>query len=251
MQEFQKKQYAFAKYLRDPENTAIPDNIEPRRIHVYRDLFFGNIKSLISQTFPVLRKFYSSEQWDALIRLFMIEHESKTPLFLEVSGEFIDYLQNTYQAQDHDPIFMLELAHYEWVELAVATADEDLDEITFTEAKCFNQVPQLNPTAWSLAYEFPVHQIGPNFSPNDKPEIPTFLLVFRTLKDKVEFMELNAISARLVEMIEQNTNKTGQELLTDIALEMQHPDPTSVISAGQVLIDDLESRNIIFAKHSN
>ena len=41
--QFQQTQYQFAAYIRDPEHQAIPDQIESRRMAIYRDLFFNNI----------------------------------------------------------------------------------------------------------------------------------------------------------------------------------------------------------------
>ena len=52
--EFQEKQFAFAAHIRDPKHVPAPDDIEDRRMAVYRDLFFNNLKSLLSNMFPVL-----------------------------------------------------------------------------------------------------------------------------------------------------------------------------------------------------
>ncbi|MCJ7814965.1 MAG: DNA-binding domain-containing protein, partial [Xanthomonadales bacterium] len=49
-----KLQTAFAAHIRDPENQAAPAGIEDRRMKIYRDLFFNNIRSLLSSNFPVL-----------------------------------------------------------------------------------------------------------------------------------------------------------------------------------------------------
>jgi len=254
MLDFQKKQYEFAKHIRDPENTPTPDGMEERRIKIYRELFFGNIKGLVSQTFPVLKKFYSEIEWDALIRKFMIEHEAKTPLFLEVSSEFIQFLQDTYQATDKDPAFMLELAHYEWAELAVAVMDAEIDLSRIEQdTNLLDSVPYISSTIWSLGYEFPVHRLGPNYAPTEKPEQPTFLLIYRKLNDQVEFMELNAVSARLIALLEEDAEKTvrrtGRELLAQIADEMQHPNPNAVIEGGLTLLQDFLTKEILLGSH--
>ncbi|MEJ2257816.1 MAG: DNA-binding domain-containing protein, partial [Woeseiaceae bacterium] len=49
---FRKRQYAFAAHIRDPENVPAPDDIEARRMAVYRDLFFNNLFSLLGTFFP-------------------------------------------------------------------------------------------------------------------------------------------------------------------------------------------------------
>ena len=45
--DFQKKQYAFAAHIRDPENNPAPTGIEDRRMGVYRELFFNNLLNLL------------------------------------------------------------------------------------------------------------------------------------------------------------------------------------------------------------
>ena len=48
-------QYAFAGHIRDPEHMPVPDGVEPRRMAVYRDLFYNNVENFIANSFPVLR----------------------------------------------------------------------------------------------------------------------------------------------------------------------------------------------------
>ena len=251
-QNFKEIQYAFAKHLRDPENSPGFEGIEDRRLKIYRELFFGNMKSLVSQTFPVLKKFYSDEQWDQMIRSFMIKHESSTPLFLEVSSEFVEYLQTSHEPTEFDPPFLLELAHYEWVELAVSVQDADIDENAIDEnGNLANQVPYLSPFISSLAYSFPVHEIKPGYDPSTKPNEATFLLVFRNKLDKVEFMLLNGVSARLIALLQEDDTKTGNQLLQQIAEELQHPNPQAVIDGGMALLQQFKEKDILLGTYSS
>ena len=55
-QSFIETQYQFAATIRDPENKPAPDNIEPRRMTIYRELFYNNIEGFIANGFPVLRQ---------------------------------------------------------------------------------------------------------------------------------------------------------------------------------------------------
>lgn len=251
-QNFKDIQYAFAKYLRDPDNAPGFDDIEDRRLKIYRELFFGNMKNLVSQTFPVLKKFYSDSHWDELIRTFMVKHESNTPLFLEVSSEFIEYLQTKHQPTKYDPPFMLELAHYEWVELAVSVMDADIDESTIDSAgNLANQIPYLSPFISSLTYTYPVHEIKPGYDPTTKPSESTFLLVYRNTQDQVEFMLLNSVSARLIALMQLESSKTGIQLLQKIAEELQHPNPQAVIDGGMGLLEQFKQKDIILGTLKN
>ena len=120
--DFRETQYAFARHIRDPEQNPAPTDAEDRRMAIYRELFFNNLRNLISQTFPVLRKLYSKEKWESFIRQFMARHESATPYFLEIPKEFLQFLQDEYEPDDSDFPFLYELAHYEWVELALSVS---------------------------------------------------------------------------------------------------------------------------------
>ena len=80
-----------------------------------------------------------------------------------------------YRLLPSDPPFLAEMAHYEWVELALDVADAVLPEPSAFE-DILAVVPQLSPLAWSLSYGFPVHRIGPAFRPIAAAE-PTYLVV--------------------------------------------------------------------------
>ena len=125
--DFRDKQYAFARHIRDPDKNPAPSGTEDRRMAVYRELFFNNLKNLLSQTFPVLKKLHDQDKWNGFIRQFMAQHEAHTPYFLEIPQEFLSFLENEYQLQDDDYPFLLELAHYEWVELALSVSEETID----------------------------------------------------------------------------------------------------------------------------
>ena len=94
---FQERQYAFAAHIRDPQGVPAPEGIEDRRMAIYRELFFNNLKSLLTNMFPVLTKLHSDQHWRRLVRKFMQRHQAKTPYFLQLPAEFLDFLQNEYE----------------------------------------------------------------------------------------------------------------------------------------------------------
>src|SRR5690554_1360674 len=115
---FLQTQYRFAAHIRDPATHAAPAGIEDRRMAIYRELFFNNINSALKQAFPVIHTLLAAEAWQALVRDFIKRHRCRSPLFHQLASEFIDYLQHERKART-DPSFLVELAHYEWVELAL------------------------------------------------------------------------------------------------------------------------------------
>ncbi|MEP5568915.1 MAG: putative DNA-binding domain-containing protein [Halioglobus sp.] len=212
-------QLGMAAYLRDPSNTPAPAGVEERRLKIYRDLIYNNIEGFISGGFPVLRSLYDDHQWEELVRSFMDGHRCKSPYFLEISQEFINFLMSEHATRDCDPPFLAELAHYEWVELALDVAEEELSPQQ--EIQDLEQTKLcLSSLAWVLSYQFPVHQIGANFRP-ETAEAPTFLVVYRGYDDKVGFIALNAATARLLEMLRGNEDLTAEEVLQSLAAEME------------------------------
>lgn len=243
---FQQQQLSFTAHIRDPANNPLPEGVPARRMAIYTEIFFNNINDQLSGNFPVLRQICSDERWCAMVRDFMIRHRSLTPLFTEVAQEFLEYLQQEREPQAGDWPFMLELAHYEYVELAVSisTADEGLGEYD-PNGDLLQQRPLVGPTAWNLTYQWPVHSIGPENLPQELPEEPTHLVVYRDRADDVHFLEINAVTQRLLQLLKENPHHTGLDVLKAIAEELNHPDANTVITAGAELLNDLRQRNVV------
>jgi hypothetical protein len=210
-----------AAHLRDPVKSPAPDGVEERRLQVYRDLIYSNVEGFVSGGFPVLRSLYDDSQWRELVRLFMDRHRCRSPYFLEISQEFVAFLMDEHQARDCDPPFMTELAHYEWVELALDVSEAELPEAVDVD-KIEDAVLRLSPLAWVLSYHFPVHQIGPAYRPTTAAEA-TFLVVYRNRQDQVKFMALSGASARLLELMRENHQASVAETLSQLAEEMHLP----------------------------
>jgi hypothetical protein len=246
--EFQKQQIAFAAHIRNPEKNPAPDEIEDRRMGIYRELFFNNVAGFISNGFPILKKLYTEEQWERLARDFFERHRCHTPLFLGISREFLEYLQDEHEIQPEDPPFLLELAHYEWVELALSVDENEIPDSGFdAEGNLLEGRPLLSPLAWPLSYSWPVHRIGPDFRPETQE--PSFLLVYRNNEDEVGFIELNPVTARLLELVNEQPDATGRELMEQIASELNHPDPGVVIAGGEQVLNELRGQGIILGTH--
>lgn len=231
-------QLAMARYLRDPVAAPAPAGVEQRRLDIYQRLVYNNIEGFISGGFPVLRSLYSDADWHQLVRAFIETHRCHTPYFLEISQEFIQFLMDGHRLRECDPPFMVELAHYEWVELAldVASAEPPCEHCP---PSLLEAIVQLSPLAWLLRYQYPVHRIGPAFRPL-RPQQPTYLVVYRDRGEKVRFIELNAMSARLVELTRDNSAATVGDLLATLAAESGLALPTMLESGTRQIADLLE-----------
>lgn len=245
--DFQDKQYAFAAHIRDPENVAAPEGVEDRRMAIYRKLFFNNLYNLLGTMFPVLRKIHSDDRWRRMIRQFMQHHRAETPYFLQLPQEFLEFLQEEYEPASDDHPFLLELAHYEYAELALAvsTDENDLDDVD-PDGDLLAAAPVKSVLAWAYAYQYPVHRISPEFLPTEPAEQPVCLAIYRGSNDKVRFLELNAVTAALLDAVENNTdNKSGEELLRALARTIHYPDVDALIGHGAAALTEMRQLEIL------
>lgn len=199
--ELTRLQKQLSDHVRDPEASPGPADVEQRRLDIYRDLFFNTVEGFLCTAFPVARKLYAEDAWRALVRDFMRCHQCASPYFVQLAEEFLEYLSGERVGTEADPPFLIELAHYEWVELALDISTETLPPAKPRSPGELPAVVQLSPLAWSLAYQFPVHQISPGFQPEVPGELPSFLLVYRNREDEVGFVEINAATARLLALL--------------------------------------------------
>lgn len=245
--EFQEKQYAFAAHIRDPQHVPAPEGVEDRRMAVYRELFFNNLRSLLSGMFPVLKKLHADDKWRRLIRQFMQKHQAQTPYFLQLPGEFLNFLQNEYEPEADDFPFLVELAHYEYIELALSVSDEsnDLEDID-PDGDLLNGVPVKSVLAWAYAYQYPVHRISADYQPTTPEEQPVYLAVYRGSNDKVGFLELNPVTAGLLNAVEENeAGKSGESLLRELAANINYPNVDAFIQHGTDTLQEMRTLEIL------
>ncbi|MBP6597094.1 MAG: putative DNA-binding domain-containing protein [Arenimonas sp.] len=236
------QQFALAAHIRDPAVHAPPPDIEDRRMAIYRELFFNSLQGLLASNFPVIRKLLATGVWEALVRDFYREHRCGTPLFTEVSREFIQYLQLRSEGGRGDPPWLLELAHYEWVELALDLSEADPAATPHdASGDLLAGVPVASPLAWPLAYAWPVHRLAPEFQPTQPPEAATFLLVQRDSAFKVRFSELSALTFRLLQRVSEQPGLSGREQLLALAAEAQATDASAFVAQGRTMLEQLRS----------
>lgn len=278
------QQAMFAAHLRDPQHHAAPP-VAKERIAVYRELFFNNVRDLLAGNFPVLHRLLGRERWEQLIRQFYRDHRSATPLFPELGREFLDWLAQreaetpvgTASATDDEfpdtgtsiagkpaptaapdddaagdaatsagwPAFMLELAHYEWIELALALDETDLSQLALDpNGDLLHGTPLVSPLAWPLAYRFPVHRIGPDFQPQVAPDTPTFLLIRRDAQHAIHFHEIDALGHALLLTLHDNCGAASGLALIEQLIADQ-PDAAAMRQQAHERLTSLHRRGAI------
>lgn len=242
--DFNAKQREFAAYIRNPQANPAPADVAEQRMAMYRELFFNNIENFLSSNFPVIRKLLDDQQWQELAQDFFANHTCESPYFSEIPEEFIGFLQQERNHPDDFP-FLVELAHYEWVEMALSIAKEELVVNSLPIADLSTKSLRVSPLSWPLAYQYPVHKIAPNFLPLTPPESATFLIVYRDLHDEVVFLEITPMTYRLLAIIQEQPTAVASDVLAQIITEMQHPQPQLIIDGGLQILNGLAEKNII------
>ncbi|MFP5383588.1 MAG: DUF2063 domain-containing protein [Gammaproteobacteria bacterium] len=242
------RQQAFAAHLRDPDRHAPPADMDPARVGVYRDLFFNNVEGLLASFFPVLRSLCGREDWLALARAFYAQHRARAPYFLEIAGEFVEFLESTHAPRPTDPPFLRELAHYEWLELALDVADEELPSAGIdANGDLLRGVPVVNPLAVLARYDWPVHRISASSPRTAASE--TWLLVWRDRGDKVRFQELNSLSAQLFTRLRENaesaTRLSGAAVVGMLAKSLPTLADDRVAAGARQLLEAWRERDVL------
>ena len=244
---FQRTQLAFAAHIRDPETVAAPPGVEGRRMAIYRELFFNNLSKLLGSTFPVLKKLHSPDRWRRLVRAFMVGHRAHTPYFLEIPREFLNFLEKEYEPGREDLPFLAELAHYEWVELALSVSPEENDhDAVAADGDLLAGVPVRSRLVRAYAYRWPVHRISPEYLPEAPGDQPTYLVVYRKADDELGFMEQNPVTARLLAMIGDNDDGlSGRALLERLAHEIGWQDVDGFVRHGGEALAEMRAAEIL------
>jgi hypothetical protein len=233
------QQYALARHVRDPARHPPPPGIEDRRLAIYRELFINGIDSLLAGNFPVIRKTLSDEAWRALVRGFYADHRCRTPLFTEVGREFVQFLEG----RDGVPPWLHELAHYEWVELALQVSDEPLPPHA-PDGDLLEGIPVLSPLAWALAYCWPVNRIGPGFRPDAMPATPTLLLVRRDTAGDIHFSQLSPLVFRLFQLLGDEVSN-GRDAIAALAGESGATDIRAFQAEGEAMLQRLHGEGVV------
>jgi hypothetical protein len=230
---FKQFQDSFAARIRDPEGAPLPEQVPERRMRAYEELVFNNIEGFLLSCYPITRKLLDDEQWEEIVRRFVIEHRCATPLFREIPKEFLVWLGDKFDQLLPSMPFLHEFMHYEWLELdvSISPAEVDLREIDIN-GDYIDAIPVLNPTAQLACYYYPVHKIGPQFQPQQSDGQAHCYLLYRDVEDRVQFIQLNPVSARLVELLQQQ-EITGRAALLQIAGEINHQEPDALVELGR------------------
>lgn len=216
-QDFMQLQKQLAEHLRSPSTAAPPAGMDARRLAVYRRLFFNNIRNYLGQVFPILMQTLQADQWEELCRNFYARHRCDTPQFFRVAEAFLDFLGSDPAPCSDPPAYLLELAHFEWVELDVAIAEGPMPSDADPDADLLRSRPVLNPHLRNLSYRYPVHRFQQEPQARHAAEEQVFLAVYRHPQSgEVCWSQLSAASAQLLHLLQNNPQLSGEAALQQL-----------------------------------
>jgi hypothetical protein len=145
-----------------------------------------------------------------------------------------------------DPPFLFELAHYEWVELALSVSSEEINNDSIDkDSPLLDGHPVISPRAWILTYAFPVHMISPDYRPETPGDAPSCIIVYLDKDDEVQFTEINPVTAKLLQQIEANPDISSREILLEIAREIGYEVAEKILPSGEEILEGLKQKGII------
>jgi len=250
--EFQQYQHQFVEYLRNPQkDQAVPASL-PQSSTIYAKLLFSKIEGSLDNCFLISCQLLGSSHWTQLIQNFIKDHRCKSPLYREIPDEFIDYLMNE-QSTMVLPEFIIELAHFEWMELVLETEKASATKPCFPiKEDHLTGIPVFNPVFHLLYYHYPVQNITATdaywneWESRSEPYLPEPIILagLRDREDKVQFIEVNTVTARLIELTQEGFS-TAEQALLELAAELHYGDHETILPFGSDLFKQLEQQHII------
>lgn len=250
MYSLQQSQWEFVQAIKDPSTFTPKDEDHARRMKIYQSLFFSNLDSFVSSALPVLKSIitvqHGEEQWKKIIRQFFIEHQCKSPYFNKISKEFVEYLAISPNFGIALPPFSGELAHYEWLELDVATRRSTEDNSFYKPGQDITDV-KVSPYATLASYSYAVHLIGPDHMPDTPTDVPQYYVVYRDEEYQVQFVHLTAMTAMLVHTVDVAERGLSLAAIANQLIEQAPTIPQSTLIAGveQTVADMLQKGILI------
>jgi hypothetical protein len=232
-------QDSYSRYLRAPDENTLPEGIPARRSRVYEELLFNNVCSFLDRCFPVSRSLLSENEWRRVNRRFYQDWQCHTPYFSRIPWEFVQYMENAAESLALAEWYT-ELLDYEWRELEVDLHPDSVPKVHLPADDYYSL--RLNPTLRNLQYQWPVHQIRKDHIPYEPK--PTFLLVFRSFDHRIHFMEINAMTSTLLQIL-QDMPAHPHAVIARLAELMPAANPNALQEFGSSLLLDLLQKNVV------
>lgn len=215
-------QLAFMAYLRQPIPALLPMGYAKQSLDIYVELVNNSINESLSSCFPIIQSILTELEWRNLVADFIAQHFCVNPKYRQIPDEFVFYLQNE-RLQADDPPFLVELAHYEWIELVLVLAEaEEFSWVELTAEQLLTQSLAFSPLCKLLYYQWPVTKIDNANRPLAPDSLGFCILAFRDSLDQVRFIEVNSASAQFIELL--LNQQSASQILAEISVSLSEVD---------------------------
>ena len=155
---------------------------------VYRDLVRTALAEPLSDTFPITQTLLEEAgTWTEAVDAFLASRTVSSPYYRDVAPAFVGWLADSRWGQERWP-FLLQLAHYEALELDVLRHPDDPLPPGLLREPAADRVAVLDPAARNLAYSFAV-QTATVEAP-EPPPVCSWLLCHRDPEGTFRVLEL-------------------------------------------------------------
>ena len=157
---------------------------------------------------------------------------------------------NTYEQSQDDPIFMIELAHYEWVELDVSIYQQDESECII-DSDLTSAPLYISSTARHLSYQYAVHNISADYIPTQPDATPHYFVVYRDQEDDTQFLVTNAMTALLLSLIEATPGIHFYELCNGVMLQAPQFSEQQIQAGAKSTLLTMAQKGVIVTKNKD
>lgn len=231
-------------YVRNPECASPPVGVPQERAALYRSLFINNMAELLASTLSLTRKQATDAVWNYWVDRFYATHPHSTPYFMEIAGEFVEFLHSERAHHPQESLALRELAHFEWAQLALSVeskeADASIENVPIVDG---DVIPMMQPSTVILAYEHPVQDLARLSAPE-----ATILLLYRDDEDQVQRVLLSPLAARLLDMIQQGPPNPVHGWLALLA--EGHPVTRRLQTWAIAFLEEMQLRGVLTAVRS-
>lgn len=208
---------------------------------IYARLVYNNVESVLANVFADLQEIVGKVAWQALVRDFLRRHTVESPYYAKLPDEFLAYLA-TREGGPSLPPFATDLCHYAWVRYALPLAPDMPDGAFDDEPLGLDDPVAVSSLAWPLQYTFPVTNLGSDSQPSSPPEQATYLIAYRNRHDEVGFLASNALTLRLLALVEGGAPLARS--FAEIAAELARP-VARVQAAGLAMVNKLHAQDVL------
>ena len=248
MKPFQETQLDFIEYLRKAEADVDIEIQKSRRQEIYRDLVYKNINQCIADVFPITKNIIPEVDWKVMIREFISSHRLQTPYFLEICQEFLAYFMHARKPLPTDHPFILELAHFEWIQLALDIADICLPEHQHNSTPSESSLWKASPLAVGLTYSYPVHIIDECYLPKESSIHPNYLLIYRNRNDDEKILATDDLSLRIIQLLQSHENINHIQILELLSAELEDGQKDIIAPRILPILCTFAESEIVFCK---